>query len=133
MSNESIVDITLRIWGEQLRPNEITDYLQVNPTKVQTKGKITSPGGKTRTVKTGMWALKITNSDSLKIEEALVTLINILQNSKHEIKKCAGVEGTVITIILGVAEDSNSIEFRVRPDLMRKISDLGVEIAITVI
>jgi hypothetical protein len=51
--------VSLRIFGDDLIPLEITNLLGHEPTESQTKGKAwVTPSGRERTAKTGSWSLK---------------------------------------------------------------------------
>jgi Domain of unknown function (DUF4279) len=131
---KNICDVCLRIWGDFLEPNDITNVLNVSPTRTHLKGeKKTSPSGKVRTMKTGYWELDSkSHINSILLNDHIEYLLSVLEFSKKKVYTITGFQGAEISILIGANENS-SIEAVLNIDDLNKLVKQKVNIRITVI
>ena len=70
--------VSLRIFGDDLDPDEITQLLNCQPTEAYKKGHVITTTIRPRTVKTGKWFLKIKKNSHQNIEEQVSELFEKL-------------------------------------------------------
>jgi hypothetical protein len=131
---KSICDITLRFWGAELEPKDITACLKLEPTKYQVAGdSIVSKHGRAKISKQGFWSFKCKNKSSLDVTNRLKEFLTRLDNSGSKLAKINGVEGIVLTIFIGIEDSEDSLEFTLSPKIMKGFSELGIDISVTIL
>ena len=127
MSNISKNRVSLRIFGPDLLPEEISDLLQCLPTKSGKAGDI-DPRQKrrTRVVKEGFWLLGSDESDDSFLERKVEMLLNKLTNDL-EIWKDITTKFRV-DIFCGLFLDNFNEGFDIGPDLLRKLGERNLKI-----
>lgn len=135
LKQKSIVEISLRIWGDNLNPLSVTKDLQTNPTRSHFKDDIKlSPKGKQRVMKSGYWELDSKDIiESNVLEKHINCLVQVLRKSKKELRLFSGFEGACISFVLGVTEDSNTIEFKLDSETIKEIASFELEVTFVII
>jgi len=130
----SIIDITLKFWGEKLVPVDITSALKLEPTKFYRKGEvIPSKHEKSRIAKGGLWALSKKDLASSDIDNYVSKLVSILGQSGFGKQRIGNYEQAAICFTFGVTEESDSIDYVISPELISKISGLKINLSFTII
>ena len=79
MAVAKISSATLRIFGDDLNPEEITKLLSCEPSQSQTKGQtFTSKSGRTRTAKTGLWRLSAGDREPENLDAQVIEIFQQL-------------------------------------------------------
>ena len=70
---------SIRIFGKNLNPDELTHLLGSQPTKAQKRGEvITNSNGETRVAKKGCWLISYDGDDEVELEIKIESLLNKL-------------------------------------------------------
>lgn len=70
--------VTLRFFGDDLNPDELTQILNCQPTEAYKKGYVVTTTIKPRTIKTGTWFLTIERNSDQTLEEQISELLEKL-------------------------------------------------------
>jgi hypothetical protein len=133
MSNKC-VRLSLRLWGENLRPPAVTNALGLEPSEAYEKGftKKLSSGTTTAPRPLGMWALHHVVTSSLEAE----ILSFIEKIGVNSLKHIEGVDVVILDINLGLSDNESRIEEHyecmLNSDVINKIHVLGLDVRITV-
>lgn len=86
---------TLRISGDDLLPDEITNILGCEPTSGQVKGEVIvgKNTGRERVVKTGMWRLCASDSEPENLDQQVSELFNKVTNDLDRWKNLSAKYG----------------------------------------
>ena len=69
--------VSLRFFGDELQPQELTERLGISPSNAATKGQnIRSRTGTERVSKTGKWLFKCQGQDGEQLEQQAARLLN---------------------------------------------------------
>jgi ribosomal protein L19 len=117
--------VTLRIFGDDLNPDEISELLKCNPSVSYKKGDIIK-NGQTAKAKTGRWSLESTLSDETDLEEKVWDILKRLSSDVNVWKSITTKYEVVF--FCGVFLDTDNRGFGLSVSLMREISRLGIEI-----
>jgi len=131
--NKPIVDITFRIFGDNLDPNEVTQVLGVTPSEYVRKGDNISKGiGRIINARTGSWSLSYRDTYVAGgIENRVNHIIDILSSPENDYRMVRGYERAVISCILGVTD--GSIEFSLKPKAMMELAGFDIRLDLSVI
>lgn len=134
MSNSQCIRLSLRLWGEQINHELITNALGLKPSLVYDRGHVKKlSSGKTTAPKDlGIWVYEKTIESSL--EHELDSLMCSLAGRK--LKDIESVQIAILDIYLGLSDDNSSLpgsyECRIDNSLLLRLGDLGVDVRITV-
>ncbi len=70
--------VSLRIFGDELDPEELTQILRCQPTEAYKRGHIVTNTLRRRTVRTGQWFLNIEKNSHQTLEEQILELLEKL-------------------------------------------------------
>jgi hypothetical protein len=126
--------ITLRIYGEELDPDDVSKLLSCAPTRAERKGvPISTPSGSTRTPKKGRWSLTLDSRDcgeNVDVEDAVRMLLARLPSDPE---LWASLTSTyTVDIYCGLFLESCNRGFAISPDVSKLLSDRRVEIGFDV-
>lgn len=79
--------VTIRFFGDELNPDELTKLLECEPSEAYKKGHIVTPTIKPRTIKTGTWFLSVERNPDQTLEEIISELLEKLTNDLEVWKK----------------------------------------------
>jgi len=129
-----VIEVSLRILGDSLSPDDVTEALNIEPTRSHFKGDETlSSKGKKRVMKSGYWELDAREKhDSMQLIDHLNYLLKIIKACNQDIKSLAGCQSVEFSIILGTAND-NTIEFALDSEILKQIVEIGVDLHFTII
>lgn len=134
MNKSQCIRLSLRLWGEKINHELITNSLGLKPSLSYERGYVkTLSSGKTTTPKDlGIWVYE-KNIDST-LEHELDSLLCSLAG--RQLKNIEGVQIAILDIYLGLSdEDSslpNSYECRIDNASLLRLGNIGVDVRITV-
>ncbi len=79
--------VSLRIFGDDLDPDELTQLLNCQPTKAYRKGHVVTTTMSPRTVRTGQWFLSVEKNRLQTLEEQIAELFEKLPDDLEIWKK----------------------------------------------
>ena len=128
MSNISRSTVSIRLFGAELNPEQITRILGCPPSSAAKTGeKIIKSNGNERIIKKGFWLLDYGASDEIVIEEKINILFGKLTDnleSWREITKDLDVADIFCGLFVGNWNEG----FTLSQSTLRKISDRNLEI-----
>lgn len=120
--------ISIRAFGKDLEPSELTKLLECPPTKAARAGDtITKRNGQTRLVKKGFWVLEYGESDPVELEEKIESLLSKLTNDLNVWNQIVGKYK--VDIFCGLFVDNWNEGFSLSPGLLTKIGSRHLEIS----
>lgn len=122
--------ITLRFFGDELEPDEITEKLKCEPTDAHKKGDIVPNPFKPRVVKTGTWLLNREKGSEKNLEEQILELFEELPKDLEVWQDLA--ERFEADIYCGAWLKAWNRDVWFSPDLLKQISDRGLHIGIAI-
>lgn len=117
----------LRIFGDNLNPDEVSELLRCKPSESWKKGGIING---TTLARTGRWSLDSNLPNEADIEEKVWDILKRVSANKevwHSITTRFRVD-----LFCGIFLESNNRGFGLSVRLMRKLSHLGIEIGFDV-
>ena len=128
MSDISRSTISIRLFGQKLNPEKITQLLGCEPSSsARTGEKIIKRNGQERIVKKGFWLLDYGESDDVLVEEKIELLLGKLTDNLEawqEVTKNL----SLADVFCGLFIDNWNEGFTLSPSTMRKISERNLEI-----
>lgn len=119
--------VTLRIFGDKLKPEEITKKLGVEPTTSYAKGEIIKGKKRNRIAKTGRWSLDSKLEAHIGIEEKIRDLIKpILANESYWKKVTSECE---VDLFCGLFMEAGNRGFDLSHEIMGKLARLCIHIS----
>jgi hypothetical protein len=117
--------VTLRIFGEQLDPDEITRLLGCAASSSARIGESTNQGGVSRIAREGFWRLSNGKSD-VSVEDQIAILLARLTT---DLTVWQGIAARFkIDLFCGLFLDASNRGFALRPELMRQLVGRGITI-----
>jgi hypothetical protein len=118
---------TLRIFGDDLQPDEITRLLKCQPSKAELKGQVIKyPSGRKRTVKHGNWRLVADDAEPGNIDAQIRWILSQTSNDLDIWKRL--VQTYDIDMFCGVFMDSSNDGFSLSPETLLMLGERGIEI-----
>lgn len=117
--------VSLRILGDELDPEEITELLKVLPTESYKKGEVFGKEGK-NIRRTGRWSLESHLPDEVDIEEKIMHLLSQVTNDESTWKLLNSKYQ--IDLFCGLFLEAENRGFGLSVETIRKLSSLGIEI-----
>lgn len=132
MTKNSSSSATLRIWGDDLLPDEITKLLNCEPTQAQIKGQIFSSKstGSQRAAKTGLWRLSAMDCEPMNLDSQIVEIFQQLPEELDIWKQLAARFD--LDIICGLFMNKSNDVVAVAPEAMQMLSYRGVELKLDI-
>ena len=132
MQHTSSSDVTFRIFGDTLIPEDITKLLGLEPTRSKTKGQVTTKKklGATRTAKTGMWRLDATDCKPANLD---YQIDEIFQNLPDELSLWTHLSSSYeLDLFCGLFLTESSGVVFITPESMKILSSRGVKLKLNV-
>lgn len=120
------VRVSLRVFGDDLDPVEVTTLLGCQPTEARRRGEVIPDPRYHRTARTGCWLLDGADEPSTELEAQVGNLLGRLTDdvvSWRDLSRRFRVD-----VFCGVFLDSFNRGFALSPKLMRRLADQGIEI-----
>ena len=115
--------VSLRIFGDELNPEEITELLKCKPSVSWKKGDTIRGANKTRT---GRWSLESNLSDETDLEDKVWDILNRISADVevwNSIKRMNSVD-----LFCGIFLETGNRGFGISVNLMKELSRLGIDI-----
>ncbi|WP_131177821.1 hypothetical protein [Phytopseudomonas dryadis] len=134
MNKSKCIRLSLRLWGEKINHELITNTLGLKPSHFYERGYVKKlSSGKTTTPKDlGIWVYE-RNIESA-FEHELDSLLCSLAGKS--LKSIEGVQIAILDIYLGLSDENSSLsdsyECRIHNSSLLRLGDLGVDVRITV-
>ena len=132
MQQPSSSSATFRIGGDDLNPEEITELLSCEPTKIQTKGQIfrSKKSGKERAAKTGMWRLSVADYEPANLDSQIVEIFQKLPDDINVWDELASRFD--LDIFCGLFLNKTNDVILIAPDPMQILSSRGVTLTLDI-
>jgi hypothetical protein len=128
MSEISSSMVSIRVFGKDLDPTEVTGLLGCQPTRAAKAGDIiTKPNGQTRLIEKGFWILGYGERDSVELEKKVEGPLSKLTDDLNVWKQIAGKYR--FEIFCGLFVDHWNEGFGLTPGLLTKIGNRNLEIS----
>jgi hypothetical protein len=120
----------LRIWGDDLDPDEITRLLGCEPTRTRRKGEDVRGKRSTRTAWTGSWHLK---SDLPRSAELAAHISALLDRTTDDLATWAALASRYrMDVFCGLFLTAWNQGLKLPPDLLRRLGKRGIPLGIDV-
>ena len=121
---------TLRIGGDDLQPDKITEFLGCKPTKSQTKGQIFSSkkSGKERAAKTGMWRFSVADATPANLDAQIVEIFQQLPSDMTKWEQLSSRYDIDLFCVLFLNKTNDVI--LIAPEPMKILSSRGVTLTL---
>lgn len=124
------VSAGLRIWGDDLDPDEITRLLGCEPTRTRRKGEEVRGKCSTRTAWTGSWHLK---SDLPRSAELAAHISALLDRTTDDPTTWAALGSRYrVDVFCGLFLTAWNQGLELPPDLLRRLGERGITLGIDV-
>jgi len=123
---------TLRIFGDTLVPEEISQALGCEPTRSELKGQvfIGPVTGNKRIAKTSSWRLENTNREPGDLDSQIS---EILAKTTQDLNVWKSLSDRFeIDLFCGVFADNKIVDFSILPESMTALGERGIEIVFDV-
>ncbi len=134
MCDSQLIRFSLRLWGEQLKPQLVTDALGFEPSYSYEKGyrKQLSSGKTAAPKELGIWVFE--RVVEFSFENELNSLLKILEGKN--LKEIDSVQIVILDLYLGLSNNNSvlakSYECRLDNNVLTQLGDLGLDLRITV-
>jgi hypothetical protein len=128
------VKIGVRLWGELLEPDMVTEALGFQPSQSHLKGDVKklSSGNFSAPRELGMWCHTREVGSSLELE--LRALLDLME--ARNLKEIDGVEHAIVDIFIGLSDEDyhvkESFEFRLDNKILKMLHNMGLDIRTTI-
>lgn len=126
MGDISRTKVGIRIFGDDLIPDEVTKLLQCQPSEIRTKGDVRGSKENPRLVTTGSWRLHVDENDGSILEEKVDKLLKQLTDDLSIWEQITDRFAT--DIFCGLFLEEFNEGFSLSPGLLKKLSDRNLEI-----
>lgn len=126
MAGISRVSVSLRVFGEELEPDEVSALLGHQPTRFHRKGDLSTQGGSS-VEPTGAWILDSVLSEKAEIEEHVEALLSLISNDSDEWANLT--QRFSASILCSVFLDQYNEGFELSPRLTQSMAERGLVIA----
>ena len=123
VGNEKWSTASFRIAGDELRPDQITATLSLEPTQSGVKGERFS-ARHSAVRRTSFWLLKCPLSNSLPLTEHLEWLLDLFEPKIGLINSIA--EGSKIMLLCGFSSGNGQGGFTLDAQLLQRIASIGI-------
>ncbi len=116
---------TLRISGEDLLPEDITNSLGGFPSHAQMRGEeIKAPSGNTRVAKFGMWRLSATEQEPGDLDYQVSEILDQLTNNLNAWQELA--DNYKIDLFCGIFMESDMEGISLSPESLQKLGERNI-------
>ena len=120
-------EVCLRIFGDDLIPEEITQTLRCAPTVAQRTGEVICyPSGRERVVQRGNWRMNAITAEPEDINGQVRSLLSKLESSPDVWKNL--VQRFDVDMFCGVFMGGSNDGFSLAPDVMVLLGERGIRI-----
>lgn len=126
MGNLSRTKVGIRIYGDDLVPDEVTNLLQCQPTEIRKMGDVRGSKENPRIVTTGSWRFHVDENDVSILEEKVDKLLKQLTDDLLIWKQLTDRFQT--DIFCGLFLEDFNEGFSLSPEILKKLSDRNLEI-----
>ena len=133
-TNSKIIRFSLRLWGKDLLPQQVTSALGFKPSYSYEKGytKKLSSGKVSAAKDLGIWVYEQVVESSFESE--LESLLKKIEGKN--LKEIEGVEIVILDLYFGLSDSdsllSESCEFRIDSGILSQLVNLGLDLRFTV-
>ncbi|MEZ3137383.1 DUF4279 domain-containing protein [Stutzerimonas kunmingensis] len=134
MSNSKRIRLSLRLWGEEINHELITNTLGLKPSLCYERGyvKILSSGKTTIPKELGIWVYE--KNVETTLEHELDSLL--LSLADRQLKSIESIQIAILDIYLGLSDEDSSLtdsyECRIDNASLLRLGNLGIDVRITV-
>ena len=121
---------SIRLFGDNLDPDEITRLLKCDPTEAYKKDQIIKTAISQRTVETGMWSLKTEKNSNQTLEEQILELLEKLSKDLEVWSKLS--ERFEISIYCGAWLKVWNRDIWFSNDALKQIADRKLRIGLAI-
>lgn len=123
----SKVKVTFAIYGDEFNINNVSEILNLSPSKTRIKG-VTPPGGKIPSPTTG-WSLSTEYEDSHDVMDQINNLSFTLKRKTSELKKIKKIYDVKYVFMLSIKiEDGKAPGFHLDGELLSFVSEIDAAI-----
>jgi hypothetical protein len=129
---KQIIDITLRVTGEDLNPSRVSQALSMEPDRQWVRGESVMLHGDRHSSprKSGLWAISYRRISKDNITEILESLAKSIIEAAPPLNEIPGWESTSISINIGFRESGPSIEWILNTNLMALLASAKADLAL---
>lgn len=120
------VTISLRVFGDNLVPQEITNKLSCTPTMEHKKGDALNSKSSNRIARTGAWHLKGDFPRQMDLEIQITSLLSKMTDNIQTWEEITSRFHVDLFCGLFLADKNGG--FSLTPEVMRKLANRGIEI-----
>jgi Domain of unknown function (DUF4279) len=122
---------TLRIFSDDLRPDEISQMLKCEPTKAELKGDVIHyPSGRERTVKRGNWRLVAKNAEPEDLDGQIRWLMSQVSDDLNVWKSLT--HACDVDLFCGLFMQSSNDGFSLSSETMLMLGQRGIELGLDI-
>lgn len=122
--------VSLRFFGDELEPDEITEKLKCSPTNAFRKGDIVPNKFKPRVCKTGSWHLHTEKNSEQNLEEQILELFGRLTEDLEIWQSLT--KQFEADVYCGAWLNAWNRDIWLTPNLLKQISDRGLHLGIAI-
>ncbi len=132
MTQISLSRASLRIVGDELLPDEITELLGCRPTRQQTKGEeiVVSKTGHTQIALSGAWCLQAEKREPEDLDDQVCELLDKLSNDLAVWKEVS--RRFDIDLFVGLFMNNVNEGSEVSSETLRKLGERGIALGLDV-
>jgi hypothetical protein len=122
------VTISLRVFGDDLDPDEVSRLLGCQPTKCQVKGEVIvgRHSGLRREARTGSWILESDDERSMRLDEQIVNLLARVTRDLAAWEELT--ERYKADLFCGLFLEEENRACRLSAEVMRRLAERGLSI-----
>lgn len=122
---------TLRIFGDDLRPDEISQMLKCQPTKAELKGEVIRySSGRERTVKRGNWRLIAQRAEPENLDGQIQWLLSQVSGDLNVWKSLTQIYD--VDLFCGLFMQSSNDGLSLSPETMLMLGRRGIELGLDI-
>ena len=118
--------VTLRFFGDDLDPDELTRILNCKPTEAYKKGDVVTTTMRPRTIKTGQWFLSFEKNSEQDLEEQILALFEKLPEDLEIWKNLS--ERFDLSIYCSAWLEGWSRDILLSHNMLKQMSDRNIKI-----
>jgi len=119
---------SFRVYGDTLRPDEVTRTLALEPTNMGLKGELLSYSPGKSPLRISLWMLKSPLSEHESLDLHLQHLLDLLEPKREEIRELA--KHFDIDFFCGFSSENGQGGCTFEPTLLERLAKLGVTVVL---
>lgn len=128
MAQVSRSKVSLRVFGENLVPDEVSSLLHCQPTQSWCKGQVSSSGQHVR--KNGAWFLRVEASEPENLDGQLASLFARMTSDPEAWATLA--QRFDVDLFCGLFLASSNEGLSISPDILRQLGERGIEFSLDI-